>query len=163
MWGAWCLVARRLMMVIDAARSLRIVDETRRLDALPRDKLLVLVVERDPHVRELQTHFLEQAGYTVENALDGLIALAQAIVIQPDLVITEVLVPKLDGLALCRQLKANAATRKIPVLVLSILAATTRATEAGADAFLLKPLAKERLLGVVHTLVQARSLARSQE
>jgi CheY-like chemotaxis protein len=130
---------------------------------LARDKLLVLVVERDPHVRELQVHFLEQAGYAVEVATDGLVALAQAIVIQPDLVVTEVLVPKLDGLALCRQLKANPATRQIPVLVFSILAASTRATEAGADAFVLKPLAKERLLGVVHTLVHARSLAAPQE
>jgi CheY-like chemotaxis protein len=142
---------------------LRNFKEAPRLRALARDKSLVLVVERDPHVRELQTHFLEQAGYAVEAATDGLVALAQAIVIQPDLVITEVLVSKLDGLALCRQLKANPATRNIPVLVFSILAASTRATEAGADAFLLKPLAKERLLSVVHTLVHERSLAMSQE
>lgn len=144
-----------------------IVDEARRLHALAREKLLVLVVERDPHVRELQVHFLEQAGYAVQVATDGLVALAQTIVIQPNLVVTEVLVPKLDGLALCRQLKANPVTRDIPVLVFSILAASTRATEAGADAFLLKPLAKERLLGVVYTLVHtrvhARSLATSQE
>jgi CheY-like chemotaxis protein len=125
--------------------------------------LQVLIVERDPHVRELETHFLEQAGYLVKAATDGHAALDLAISLQPDVIVTEVLVAKIDGLSLCRQLKANPATRHIPVLVFSILAANTRAKEAGADAFLMKPLAKEHLLGVVHTLVQSRDLATSQE
>ena len=123
----------------------------------------VLIVERDQHVRELQTHFLERAGYLVQAVTDGHTALALAITLQPAVVITEVLVARIDGLALCRQLKANPATRHIPVLVFSILAANMRAREAGADAFLLKPLAEERFLGVVHTLVTPRSVATFQE
>jgi CheY-like chemotaxis protein len=116
--------------------------------------LRVLIVERDPHVRELETHFLEEAGYVVTAAIDGHTALELAITTQPAVVVTEVLVARIDGLSLCRQLKANAATKHIPVVVFSILAASSRAKESGADAFLMKPLAKERLLGVVHTLVQ---------
>ena len=65
--------------------------------------------------------------------------------------------PKLDGLALCRQLKADARTRDIAVLVFSILAAAGRAREAGADAFLLKPLAEHTLVGTVRQLLEARS------
>ena len=125
--------------------------------------LLVLIVERDPHVRELETHFFEQAGYQVRAVADGHAALELAITLQPAVVVTEVLVTRIDGLALCRQLKANPATKHIPVVVFSILAANARANEAGANAFLMKPLAKERLLGVVHTLVQSRDPPNAQE
>ncbi len=120
-------------------------------------KAIILVVDRDPHVRELESHFLDQAGYTVAFEQDGNIALAQARKIVPDIIITEILVPKLDGLALCRQLKADARTRDIAVLVFSILAAAGRAREAGADAFLLKPLAEHTLVGTVRQLLEARS------
>ena len=67
--------------------------------------------------------------------------------------ITEVLVPKLDGLALCRELKNDPETADIMVLIFSILAASTRAREAGADAFLMKPLAERRLVDTVRELI----------
>ena len=63
----------------------------------------------------------------------------------------------LDGLALCRRLKADPATRDTIVLVFSILAASGRAKEAGADAFLLKPLAEHILVDTVRQLLEARS------
>jgi two-component system response regulator MprA len=74
----------------------------------------------------------------------------------PDIIITEILVPTMDGLALCRQLKADPRTRDIAILVFSILAAGDRAREAGADAFLLKPLAEHKLVGTVQRLLEAR-------
>jgi two-component system response regulator MprA len=117
---------------------------------------LILVVERDPHVRELETHFLQLAGYSVEFAADGNSALDRARELRPDIVISEILVPKLDGLALCRAIKADPETRDIAVLIFSILAASTRASEAGADAFLLKPLAEHRLVSTVRTLLERR-------
>ena len=124
-------------------------------------KLLVLVVERDPYVRELEAHFLKSAGYDVQFVDDGNVALEQAKSLRPDLVITEILVPHLDGLALCRRLKADPETAHISVLVFSILASRARALEAGADAFLLKPLAEHRLVGTVEELLEKR--ARRQE
>jgi CheY-like chemotaxis protein len=117
-------------------------------------KAIILVVERDPNIRELESHFLNQAGYSVEFAQDGHDALAQARKLVPDIIITEILVPKLDGLALCRQLKADPLTRGIAVLVFSILAAAGRAREAGADAFLLKPLAEHKLVETVQQLLE---------
>ena len=119
-------------------------------------KAIILVVERDPNIRELESHFLNQAGYSVEFEQDGHAALAQARKLVPDIIITEILVPKLDGLALCRQLKADPLTRGIAVLVFSILAAGGRAREAGADAFLLKPLAEHRLVETVRQLLEIR-------
>jgi CheY-like chemotaxis protein len=120
-------------------------------------KAIILVVDRDPHVRELESHFLNQAGYSVEFAQDGEGALEQARRIVPDIIITEILVPALDGLTLCRQLKADPRTRDIAVLVFSILAASGRAREAGADAFLLKPLAEHTLVDTVRLLLEERS------
>jgi CheY-like chemotaxis protein len=122
----------------------------------PGGRALILVVERDPHVRELEAFFLEEAGYAVEFTADGEAALQRAHDLRPDMVITEVLVPKLDGLALCRRLKASSELGEIQVLVFSILAASARAKEAGADAFLLKPLAERRLVETVRELL-ARS------
>lgn len=125
--------------------------------------MIVLLVERDPHIRVLEAHFLAQAGYSVEFASDGHAALADARRLRPDVVITEILVPKLDGLALCRALKREPATRHIAVLVFSILAAGARSREAGADAFLLKPLAEARLIGTVETLLAARAAQAPEE
>jgi DNA-binding response OmpR family regulator len=129
----------------------------------PSTRLLILVVERDPHVRELETHFLKEAGFEVDFATDGQAALEKARQIRPHIVITEILVPKLDGLTLCRRLKGDAATRHISVLVFSILAASARATEAGADAFLMKPLAESRLVSTVTELINRRPHLVSQE
>jgi len=120
------------------------------------DHALILVVEQDPHVRELERYFLEEAGFVVEFAKDGLTALDQARTLHPRILITEILVPRLDGLALCRTLKGDVATRHIAVLVFSILLAEGRAKEAGADGFLRKPLAEKRLVDTVRELLAAR-------
>ena len=120
-------------------------------------KAIILVVDRDPHIRELEAHFLDQAGYAVRFAEDGDGALAQARKTLPDIIITEILVPSLDGLSLCRQLKAGPKTKDISVVVFSILAAAGRAKEAGADAFLLKPLAEHALVGTVRQLLDLRA------
>jgi len=119
-------------------------------------RMLILVVERDPHIRALETHFLQEAGFEVAFATDGREALDHARSRRPHIVITEILIPKLDGLSLCRQLKADPRTQDITVLVFSILAASSRAAEAGADAFLMKPLAEQRLLETVKSLIEKR-------
>jgi two-component system response regulator MprA len=108
-------------------------------------------------VRSLAAHFLADAGHRVELASDGQEALDQIRTLTPDLVLCEILIPKLDGLALCRQLKASEHTRHILVLIVSILAAGRRASDAGADGFLLKPLAQHRLIAMVQGLIEKRS------
>lgn len=126
-------------------------------------RAIILVVERDPHVRELESYFLEEAGYGVEFADDGLVALELARAIHPRIVITEILVPKLDGLALCRTLKEEPETRDITVLIFSVLVAADRAREAGADAFLRKPLEERRLVDTVRALLAMRDSRSGQE
>ena len=117
---------------------------------------MLLCVERDPHVRELQRFFLEQAGYRVTFADDGLQALQLVRELHPAVVITEILVPKLDGLALCRRVKSDAPIKNTVVVILSLLAAEGRARAAGADAFLSKPLLAEQLTGTVRALTHPR-------
>ena len=120
--------------------------------------VLALVVERNPIVQHLQRFFLEKAGYEVEFSGDGVSALARAKELRPAILVTEILVPKMDGLTLCRTLKSQPETREILVLVFSHLEAEDRAREAGADAFLLKPLNEGPLVEVLSGLV-----ARHQE
>jgi two-component system response regulator MprA len=116
-------------------------------------RALILVVERDPHVRALERYFLEEAGFVVDFVDDGRSALERARRSRPEILITEVLVPVLDGLSVCRALKSDPETRSIAVLVFSILAAEERALEAGADAYLRKPLHDARLVDSVRQLL----------
>jgi CheY-like chemotaxis protein len=119
------------------------------------DTGLVLIAERDLQVRRLQQHFLTDSGYAVAFADDGESALERARAELPALVVTEILIPKLDGLALCRRLREDPLTRDVPVLVFSILSAQVRASEAGADAFLRKPLVDSTFLAAVQELIAA--------
>ena len=119
-------------------------------------RAIILGVERDPHIRELESYFLNEAGFSVDFAADGIAALERARELVPDIIITEVLVPKLDGLALCRAVKTDPKLQHIVMLVFSILAVQSRATEAGADAFLMKPLAEKRLVETVRQLLHMR-------
>lgn len=123
---------------------------------LPAARALILCVERDPHLRELEAYFLDEAGFAVHFAGDGESALELARSLKPAIIITEILVPKRDGLALCRELKECAETKDTPILVFSLLAAEARAREAGAAAFLKKPLAEHRLVDAVCELLRSR-------
>lgn len=70
---------------------------------------------------------------------------------------TEILVPKLDGLTLCRRLREDPATADVPVVVFSILTAGARAAEAGASAFLRKPLVETTFVAAVLGAMAAKS------
>jgi CheY-like chemotaxis protein len=119
-------------------------------------RALILVVERNPAVQRLERFFLEQAGYSVDFASDGVSALARAQELCPRIVVTEILVPRLDGLSLCRTLKSDPRTSSIVVLVFSHLYAADRALEAGADAFIVKPIDEDRLIETVSKLLEIR-------
>jgi CheY-like chemotaxis protein len=127
------------------------------------DRALIVVVEREPHVKALERYFLEQAGFAVEFDDDGLKALEMARSTHPHILITEILVPRMDGLSVCRALKADPETRSIVVLIFSILAAEERALEAGAEAFLRKPLNDALLIAAVAKLLQRRKDRTSDE
>lgn len=120
------------------------------------DPRVILVAERDQNVRELQRYFLGKAGFIVEFVDDGQAAFERAQLTRPALIVTEILIPKIDGLALCRRLREDPLTRGIPVIVFSILAAAARAGEAGAKAFLRKPFVESIFVATVQDLIAAQ-------
>ncbi|MEP6635271.1 MAG: response regulator [Acidobacteriota bacterium] len=131
-------------------------------DTLGEDRrALILVVERNPAVQRLERFFLEQAGFTVEFAANGVAALERARELKPKILVSEIMVPQLDGLSLCRALKSDPATCGIMVLIVSNLYAEARAREAQADAFLLKPLNEELLIETVEKLIASHRAAGS--
>ena len=111
---------------------------------------MILIAERDRSVRDLQLCFLNKAGFVVEFADDGQRALDRMRLDPPALLITAILIPKVDGLTLCRLVRGDAALDGVPVIVFSILAAAARANDAGAAAFLRKPLVESTFLAAIN-------------
>ena len=112
----------------------------------------ILVVEDNPLNRELVVDLLEGAGYTVLQAEGGVRLLERVKAAQPGLILLDLQLPGLDGVTLARQLKANPATREIPVLAMTAYARLEdqeRAMEAGCDGYLRKPLDTQGFLQAV--------------
>ncbi|MEA2697183.1 MAG: hypothetical protein QOI66_1454 [Myxococcales bacterium] len=109
----------------------------------------IVLVERDRHVCALITLFLKRVGYEVDVVDTGYLGLDRVRRLGSAIVITEILVTALDGLALCRLLKTDP-TLQVGVIVLSMLSAANRACQAGADAFLMKPIDEESLINTVN-------------
>jgi CheY-like chemotaxis protein len=120
-------------------------------------------VERNPVVQRLERYFLEQSGFSVEFTIDGITALARARELKPVVLVNEILVPKLDGLSLCRAIKSDPETSEILVIIFSHLHAEDRAVEAGADAFLAKPVDEEVLIATVGRLLSLRNAVGGNE
>jgi two-component system cell cycle response regulator len=89
--------------------------------------------------------------------------LERARVAPPSLVVTEILIPKLDGLTLCRRLRDEPSAVHVPVIVFSILAAAARAAEAGAWAFLRKPLVETTFVAAVLDALDAQPSATTEQ
>lgn len=117
----------------------------------------ILIAERDQLVRELQRHFLAEAGFDAVFVDDGQAVLDRVKESVPALVVTEIMIPKVDGLTLCRRLREDPLTRDVPVVVFSILAAAARADDAGATAFLRKPLVESVFVTTIRDAIAAQS------
>jgi PAS domain S-box-containing protein len=116
----------------------------------------ILVVEDSPTQSLLLVGVLEEAGYTVYAATDGLAAVDYLGTHSPHLVISDVTMPGMDGYQLCRAIRADARLENLPILLLTNLADEEKVLtglEAGADAFISKPFEKARLLARVEDLL----------
>jgi CheY-like chemotaxis protein len=122
----------------------------------------ILVVDDDPSNRELLRARLEQMGYSSEEAASGEDALRMLETGEiPDLVFLDVMMPRVDGWQVCRQIKSNAKTKGIPVVMLTALGQQIdqlRGYENGADAYLMKPWNFEELRQVLakHVPIEER-------
>jgi DNA-binding response OmpR family regulator len=120
----------------------------------------VLVVDDDPTVAEVVAGYLDRAGYAVDRAADGPQALAAATAGRPDLVVLDLMLPGMDGLEVCAQLRA---TRPVPVIMLTARGDEDDrilGLELGADDYVTKPFSpRELVLRVESVLRRSRAAA----
>ena len=117
----------------------------------------ILVIEDDPSALKFTVYALEQEGYQVLTAANGVEGLKMAQEEDPDLVVLDVLLPGMDGFELCHRLRNADATAKLPILMLSVKAKTSdRSTglKVGADEFLGKPIGPDELVAGVGRVLE---------
>ena len=122
---------------------------------------LVLLAEDFEDARELYRDYLEFSGFDVHAVGNGREAIAQAIALQPDLILMDASMPVLDGWQATRELKQNPATRHIPVLALTAHAfddARQQAAAVGCDGFVTKPCLPDDLVTRVRAALTAPAL-----
>jgi two-component system chemotaxis response regulator CheY len=116
----------------------------------------ILVVDDSNAVRQSVAFTLEQAGYTVIQAVDGMDGVSKSEAHKPDLIITDVNMPNLDGIGLVRKVRENPANKFLPIIVLTTEAQKTKmdeGKEAGATGWIVKPFDADKLLGVVKKVI----------
>jgi two-component system phosphate regulon response regulator PhoB len=109
----------------------------------------ILVVDDEPEAVELLEFNLKQAGYVVSTAGDGADALKRARSQTPDMIVLDVMLPEMDGFEICKSLRLDSATAKIPIIMLTAKAAEidrVLGLELGADDYLTKPFSPRELL-----------------
>ena len=129
------------------------------MSATEGDRPVVLVADDDDDIRDLVAFRLDRAGYEVLRAGDGQEALDLAKEHRPDLAVLDVMMPKLTGYDVTRELRADATTSRIPVILLTARvqeADVARGFEAGADDYVKKPFSPQELKARVQAVLGRR-------
>ncbi len=113
---------------------------------------VILIVEDDPKSLKLTRDMLQVSGYTTIDATNGQQGVKLAKARKPDLILMDILMPKMDGYAACHIIKTDSVTREIPMIMLTAVNTelSKGATEKiGADGYVTKPFTRERLLDAI--------------
>src|SRR5690349_5305270 len=119
----------------------------------------ILIAEDNPQGVELLDAYLGESGWEVATAVDGEETLQKVRDWRPDLILLDIMMPKISGFEVCKRLKADHASRDIAVLMITALDQTAdveRAVEAGTDDFLTKPINQAELLRRIQALLASR-------
>ncbi|MEI6064942.1 MAG: response regulator transcription factor [Pseudanabaena sp. ELA748] len=117
----------------------------------------LLLIDDDPIISEMVTINLEHAGYQVIQASDGIKGQALAIQLMPDMIILDLMLPRVDGFTVCQRLRRDERTKEIPVMMLTAMGQIQDKVEgfnAGADDYLTKPFELDEMLARVRALLR---------
>lgn len=129
-------------------------------------KPVILVVDDEKDLLDIVSHHLKKEHYQVETALEGEAALQKARKLVPDLILLDLMLPGMDGLEVCRQLKADPRTQSVPVLMLTAKAEETDAViglSQGADDYIRKPIGMRELLARVSSRLRVTAQQKVDE
>jgi DNA-binding response OmpR family regulator len=119
----------------------------------------ILIVDDTPQAAELLAEYLSDCGYELRTAHDGEQTLKQVAEWSPDLILLDVMMPRMSGFEVCKRLRSNPATQDVAVLMVTALDQASdveRAVEAGTDEFVSKPIKKGELRHRVRSLLESR-------
>lgn len=122
----------------------------------------LLIVEDSPTQLLILKNLLEKNGFNVERAVDGEAALSCARNSQPDLIISDIFMPKMNGYELCEALKQDSSLRSIPVILLTTMSASesiVKALNTGADYFVPKPYDENYLISKIKSILATKDLS----
>lgn len=117
--------------------------------------ITILIVEDTLSELELMSHYLRESGYNVINALGAKEALNKVMESKPDVIVTDVVMPGMSGFELCRRLKTNPVTEKIPIVICSSKNQEIDrlwGMKQGADAYLTKPFTREQIIRAIKSV-----------
>lgn len=117
----------------------------------------ILIVEDEKDILQLVTLYLEKAGFRTVSAMTGKEGLARVRTEKPDLVVLDLMLPELDGLEVCKQLRSNPETAMLPIIMLTAKAEesdTVIGLELGADDYVTKPFSPKALVARVKALLR---------
>lgn len=125
---------------------------------VPAASLTVLIVDDDDDCRRIYGMALEHAGFAVMTANDGHEGLRLAKSHEPDMILMDIAMPVMDGLVALRQLRSHAATRDLPIVAVTAMAASHEVAQlkkAGFDELLIKPVQPNEIVAVARRLISA--------
>jgi excisionase family DNA binding protein len=114
--------------------------------SLVADKFSILIVDDDQEIIDLLKAYLErQAPYEISTAADGITALIEVGRVKPDLLVLDIMIPGVDGVEVCRRIKADSSNKTAIIAISGTTERQSQVLEAGADAFMLKPVDMDQL------------------
>ncbi|HYR43265.1 MAG TPA: response regulator [Terriglobia bacterium] len=118
-------------------------------------KFSVLIVDdEDEIIKIVRTYFERQGGYEVSSASDGITALIEVGRVKPDLLILDIMIPGVDGVEVCRRIKAGSANKTAIIAVSGMADSEKKILEAGADSFMSKPVDLDKLYSEAQRLLR---------
>ena len=134
-----------------------LIGQLQQMEAVvPKENATIVVVDDDAAIREMLSQMLEEAGFEVVTAVDGLDGFETVRKEKPDLIILDVMMPRLNGFDCAAKIKGDPACRHIPIVMLTVLQDAQRAYGLGVESYMTKPFEEKQILQEVRRLLQKR-------